>query len=436
MGTVGYMSPEQVLGEATDQRADIFSYGAILYEMLVGTRAFQGVSAAETLALILRDSPPALHGGDPRVPQTLLPILARCLEKRRENRFDSIRDVAFFLSGYSRAAEDETPKESGAIQPTSEPGQGEGTTRKAEVSLRFSRLTFRRGLIMGARFGPDGQTIYYGAAWDGQPFRSFSIRGESSESTALPIPDASLLAVSSAGEMAVLLDFGLASPARFSGTLGRVSVVGGTPRELAEDVKWADWSPDGKELAIVRRIGSRERLEYPIGNVLYETRGWITEPRVGPAGDHVAFIEVVVEGYVKSTLWTVDRAGERKSVSSGWRSAYGLAWSPSGGEIWLTASTSSEANALYAISLSGVQRLLYRAPAQLRVHDVSRDGRALLTTDSNAVGILTKVRGEKRERSLSWLTPRWCATSRRTDPCCSSTSVPSTRPARSPESIF
>jgi dipeptidyl aminopeptidase/acylaminoacyl peptidase len=173
---------------------------------------------------------------------------------------------------------------------------------------------------------------------------------------------------------------------------------------LAEDVKWADWSPDGKELAIVRRIGSRERLEYPIGNVLYETRGWrIAEPRVAPAGDHVAFIEVVVEGYVKSTLWTVDRAGERKIVSSGWRSAYGLAWSPSGGEIWLTASTSSEANALYAISLSGVQRLLYRAPAQLRVHDVSRDGRALLTTDSNAVGILTKVRGEKRERSLPWL---------------------------------
>ena len=408
MGTVGYMSPEQLLGEEVDQRADIFSYGAILYEMFVGKRAFQGVSAAETLALILRDSPPALHGRDPRVPQTLLPILTRCLEKRRENRFDSIRDVAFFLSSYSPSAEGEAPRDSSAVQPASaEPGHGSVTSLRSEVSLRFSRLTFRRGLILAARFGPDGQTIYYGAAWDGQPFRSFSTRGEGSGSSALPIPDASLLSVSSAGEMAVLLDIRAGSPARFSGTLGRVSVVGGTPRELAEGVKWADWSPDGTELAIVRRVGSRERLEYPIGNVLHETlheaREWISGPRVAPAGDQVAFIENDLGGYVKSALWTIDRTGERRSISSGWAGAYSLVWSPSGEEIWFTASKSSEAAALHAVSLSGAQRLLYRAPETLRVLDVSRDGRVLLTTDSFGVGILARVRGEKQERNLSWL---------------------------------
>jgi Tol biopolymer transport system component len=403
MGTVGYMSPEQVLGEATDQRADIFSYGAILYEMFVGKRAFQGVSAAETLALILRDSPPALHGRDPRVPQTLLPILARCLEKRRENRFDSIRDVAFFLSSYSPLGEEGTPKDSGAAQPAAELDHGRVTKLRSEVSPRFSRLTFRRGTILAARFGPDGQTIYYGAAWDGQPFRSFSTRGEGSESSVLPIPDAGLLSISSAGEMAVLLDIRAGSPTRFSGTLGRVSVVGGTPRELAEGVKWADWSPDGKELAIVRRVGSRERLEFPIGNVLHETRGWITGPRVAPAGDRVAFIDHDLDGYVKSAFWIIDRTGERKSISSGWAGAYSLVWSPSGEEIWFTATKSSEAAALHAVSLSGAQRLLYRAPETLRVLDVSRDGRALLATDSAGVGILAKLRGEKQERNLSWL---------------------------------
>ena len=403
IGTVGYMSPEQVLGEATDHRADIFSYGAILYEMFVGERAFQGVSPAETLASILRDDPPALHSANTRLPRILLPILARCLQKKRGNRFDSIRDVAFFLSIYSRSLEEEASSDSGVTRPGAEPGHGRVNGPGPEFPLRFSRLTFRSGMILSARFGPDSQTIYYGAAWDGRPFRSFSTRGEGSESSALPIPDASLLCVSSNGEMAVLLDLRAASPTRFGGTLARVSVVGGTPRELAEDVKWADWSPDGKELAIVRRVGSRERLEYPIGNVLHETRGWITAPRVAPAGDQVAFIDHDLSGYIRSGVWTIDRTGERRSISSGWTGVYSLVWSPSGEEIWFTASKTSEAAALHAVSLSGAQRLLYRAPALLRVLDVSRDGHVLLTTDRSGVGILARVRGDKQERNLSWL---------------------------------
>ena len=227
IGTVGYMSPEQVLGDEADQRADIFSYGAILYEMFAGKRAFQGISAGETLALILRDDPPALNSADPRLPRTLVPILARCLEKRRENRFDSIRDVAFFLSTYSPGAEAESPKE--PVRQAAESDHGRVTQRGLESALRFSRLTFRSGMILSARFGPDSQTIYYGAAWDGRPFRSFSTRGEGSESSPLPIPDASVLCVSSNGEMAVLMDLRAASPTRFGGTLARVSVVGGTP---------------------------------------------------------------------------------------------------------------------------------------------------------------------------------------------------------------
>ena len=97
MGTVGYMSPEQVRGEAIDQRSDIFALGCILYELLTGSRAFAGHSSAETLASILRDQPHDLTDSGRRIPLGIDPIVRRCLEKRPDQRFQSARDLAFAL---------------------------------------------------------------------------------------------------------------------------------------------------------------------------------------------------------------------------------------------------------------------------------------------------------------------------------------------------
>ena len=104
IGTVGYLSPEQARGEPADQRSDIFALGAVLYEMLTGERAFKGTSPAELLSSVLRDEPPALSEKDPRIPNALDRIVHHCLEKNREQRFQSARDLAFHLEGLGGAS--------------------------------------------------------------------------------------------------------------------------------------------------------------------------------------------------------------------------------------------------------------------------------------------------------------------------------------------
>src|SRR5215510_8169696 len=101
MGTVGYMSPEQVKGRAVDHRSDIFSFGAILYEMLSGRRAFHGESAAETMSAILKEDPPDLSETNQRISPALERLVNHCLEKNPEERFHSASDLAFALEALS-----------------------------------------------------------------------------------------------------------------------------------------------------------------------------------------------------------------------------------------------------------------------------------------------------------------------------------------------
>ncbi len=174
-----------------------------------------------------------------------------------------------------------------------------------------------------------------------------------------------LMSISPSSEMAVLLNSKAIGAWVSMGTLARAPLSGGAPREMLEQVQWADWSPDGTNLAVVRDMGGRNRLELPIGKPLYQTGGWIGHPRVSPKGDLIAFADHPVQGDDSGSLAVVDLAGNKKNLSSQWFTIQGLAWSPDGKEIWFTASKSGTDRTLYATSLDGKQRIVARLPGAL-----------------------------------------------------------------------
>jgi serine/threonine-protein kinase len=118
LGTVGYMSPEQVRGEVADHRTDVFSFGAVLYELVFGSPPFRAETEVESMAAILRDDPPALARRG-QAPAPLVGIVARCLEKRPEERFQSASDLAFVLGMFEETSGAEAPEEREASAPPS-----------------------------------------------------------------------------------------------------------------------------------------------------------------------------------------------------------------------------------------------------------------------------------------------------------------------------
>jgi len=392
MGTAGYMSPEQASGLPADFRSDQFSFGAILYELATGRRAFQRNTPVETLTAIIREEAQPIELASPKTPLPLRWIIERCLEKDPGERYESTKDLARDLAHLRRHLPEATASGEMAAIPA----------RQSEPDRNFQRLSFRRGTILSARFAPDAQTVIYGAAWEGSPFRLFSTRRESPESSPLTLPDAEILAISSSGMMAISLERHWAGRFIWTGTLAQVSILGGAPREIEENIQGADWGPDG-ELAIVRTVSGKQRLEYPMDTVLYETAGWISHARVSPDGALVAFLDHPVQGDDAGSVVIVDRKGKRQELSTGWITAYGLAWPRHGREVWFTATRSGVARAVWAVSLAGEERLLLRTLSELTIQDVSTEGGILITSDNGKVGIIGMPPGQSREKDLSLL---------------------------------
>ncbi len=411
-GTAGYMSPEQVRGEPVDARSDIFSFGTIVYEMLSGKNPFRAATTAETMTAILKEDPPEISASQPSASPALERIARRCLEKNAEQRFQSARDVGFALEALSGSASKDTvaaPNKAGGFLPrrpfavlaasvllAAALGFLGGKEFMPSALPTFKRLTFRRGSNQSARFAPDGQTVVYGAAWDGGPIRAYSTGLSGPESRPLDLPNADVVAVSRSGELAILLNRNDGGVPLNTGTLARVPLAGGAPRELLRNVYDADWSPDGKELAVVRRDGTLSQLEFPIGTMLY--RGAFYRARVSPDGKLVAFLENAVG------LCVVDRAGKKRQLTD-WRMRFpigGVAWSPKGDEVWY-AGSEGIGDSLYAVTLSGKQRVVARFPSFAVLQDISPGGRVLVTLGELRSGIIGLPPGETRERDLSWL---------------------------------
>jgi hypothetical protein len=393
LGTLGYMSPEQVQGLPADARSDIFSFGTVLYEMVTGRRAFKAATAQETLSAILKQDPLESTSAVVAAAPGLERVLRHCLEKSPDERFQSARDLGFALealSGLTDTASARAPALApgrrrrllwvGAVVIAAVAGLVAGRSWWGAQPSRVTQLSFRAGTISAARFFPDGQTIAYSAAWDGGPLELYTKGPSDLDSRLFGLQRARVLSVSRSGELAVQI-LAPGSPMGMmlhgaEGTLARIPVAGGTPREMLDDTLAADWSPDGRELAVSRWVEGKCRLEYPIGNVLHETEAAIAVVRVSPRGDLVAFLEVLsVAGNLGNTmrLSIVDRAGDKTALFDGWGTV-GIAWSPSGREIWLDAYERVGARGIRAVTLSGKSRLVSEFSVTGGLADVSPTG--------------------------------------------------------------
>jgi Tol biopolymer transport system component len=423
MGTAGYMSPEQVRGVVVDPRSDIFSFGAILYEMLSGKRAFHGETSADTMSAILKEDPPDLSETGRNVSPALERIVQHCLEKNPESRFHSASDIAFdleHLSGTSGAsarvaAVASAPQRNKLLSALAAGlaialvmlglgwwlGRGSGNAPQAT----YQQITFRTGSIGNARFTPDGSVVY-SASWDGGEDQLYMSRMDDPGARELALKDAELLAISKSGELAIRLNSVHFGGYARSGTLARVPLSGGTPREVLENVQDADFSPNGDALAVVRYLpeNSHWRLEYPIGKVLFDSINWISHPKISPDGKWVAFSDHENPGGDDEGSVAVigaDGNAKEKILSSGWESIQGVLWSPAGDEIWFTASNSGSALNPMAVTLSGKLRSITNVPGGVWLQDM-RNGAALVITHQQRIGIRGMPPGGKEEHELGW----------------------------------
>jgi len=427
MGTAGYMSPEQVRGQVADQRSDIFSFGAILYEMIAGKRAFHGETAADTMSAILKEETPELSETGRSIPAGLERIVRHCLEKNPAQRFHSAGDLAFDLealteisasgskSGAQAAVKEtrnaELPRKlagvAGLVVLTAAMiglgwwlGRGSGAAAPAE----YQQITFRTGSIGSARFAPDG-SIVYDASWEGGQRRVYLARTDDNGSRELGLKDAELLSISKTGELAIRLNTVFRGGYARVGTLARVPQNGGTPREVLDNVQDADWAADGQSMAVVRFVPETSywRLEYPVGKVLFDSINWISHPKISPDGKRVAFADHEnPAGDDQGSVAVIDPDGHESKLSSGWSSAEGIVWSPAGDEIWFTASNSGSAENLRGVTLAGKLRTIANVPGGMWLQDI-RNGVALMTTHQERLGIRGLAPGAKEERELGWL---------------------------------
>ena len=420
MGTVAYMSPEQARGGATDARSDLFSFGVVLYEMLGGRRPFGGDTTQETIAALLRDDPPDLPAG--HIPAALERVVRRALEKNPHDRFQTAADLAFALENVVGATATTfttaIPSADAGRRPVRSRRLVTGTAVLAAAALlvalgvvsarwlvsrpapiTYRQLTFQRGFISAARFAPDGHTILYSASWGDGPMRVYSTRSDVMESQPLSVPNAKLLSATMPGEMTILVRPYEMGTWVARGTLARAPVVGGAPREIAEDVTDADVTSDGAKFALVRQTGTYFRLEFPAGTVLYESSGYLSNPRISPGGDRVAFFEHPTFPDDRGFVAVVENGNTRR-LTDEWATLQGLAWTPDGGELWFGATIEGD-RSIHAVDLSGRQRIVWNGPTSLIIQDIARDGRVLVAQETNRYEIAGRQAGDPRDRGLN-----------------------------------
>lgn len=415
LGTVAYVSPEQAEGRPLDARSDIFSFGSVLYEMITGKQAFPGSTKLSSLSSVLTRDPQPVSQSIAGVPVELDQLISRCLRKDPARRWQSMADIKVALeelidrldSGKTSEVKTEAaPRSLRSTLGWLALGVLAGLALAIPIASRvaqkwftaappaFTRMTFRRGDVTSAKFGPGG-VVVFSAEWDGGPDTLFSTLPGSHEARSLGLPSGRVLAVSPAGEMAILLG------GDSIGTLAQVALSGGAPRPILENVSGADWGPDGTSLAVSRTLGGKNRVEFPIGRVLYQTD---SDPPLSPHvsfdGKLVAFFDYDKEAQ-DFEVSVVGPNHPKQILARGFRGIGGLNWSPDGNEIWFSAIQPGTDPMLYAVDLSGSQRTVAQAAGWIVLQDLARNGQALMNSVNSRVGI-TFVPNGGPPADLSW----------------------------------
>ena len=419
LGTVGYMSPEQVRGLAVDHRADIFSLGAVLFEMLTGTRAFARESAVETMNAILKEDPrePAPGVLSPALER----VVRRCLEKDPAQRFESVRDLGFALEAVSTAGSSamvaaaprpvrrwaQAALAAAVLAVTAVTGvvAGRATAPAPERAMvTFESKTFDPMTIFNARFAPDGETIVFSAAAEGSQPELYVSRPGGAAPQRLGVTGTHLLSVSSTGELAVLTDATFIGHRLFRGTLARMR-MDGAPRPWLEQVREADWSPDGSTLAVVRDTGVGDELEYPVGTRLHQTRGYLSDVRVSPDGSRVAFFEHPEKFDDRGWLKVVNRSGEVTTLTGEYWGCEGIAWTADGSTIVYAAGERGW-DSFYPrlVNVDGTPAPTFAVSGiGMFVLDVARNGNWLVTRNDDVRSLRALLPGDSSEREFPWL---------------------------------
>jgi Tol biopolymer transport system component len=418
MGTVGYMAPEQVRGKAVDARADIFSFGAVLYEMLTGKRAFRGESPVETLNAILREDPPSLFESAQNVSPSLERIVRRCLEKRPEERFRTAHDLGIALDAISTSSTRSLTTEAMAASAERPAGRARrlervgllaaGAALGAGVVLGWARLhpaepagaaVFRWMTFSGRDSSPavsaDGRTIAFTSERDGQPriwLKQVTGEGEAPLTTG---PD-DFPRFSPDGTQILF-----ARPNDSSTSLYRAAVLGGEARRLVEGAAEGDWSPDGKRIGFLRLTSEGGQTVTVVGvagadgsdeRAVARVPGGMRAPRWSPDGRQIAVVPapgallagaqqgVVLVGVGNGAVRTVPAPDARRSISA-------AAWTAAGEIVYLQAES--------VVSAAGSTAMLVRqdattgrvasqtwCPSSALVLDVLGDRRVVFDTRS------------------------------------------------------
>jgi Tol biopolymer transport system component len=410
------MAPEQIEGKEADARSDLFALGAVLYEMITGIRPFEGKSQISVASAILEKDPGPVSKIEPLTPPAFEHVVNACLAKNPDDRFQTAQDVKLEMKWIAESpapiAPGQAAKGSSRLLPWAVAttaivllaAVALGLLLRHSPQPHYRMVSFREGVLQAARFSHDGQTIIYSGQWEGDDPQVATARVGSPESRPLGIPSATIAAVSSTDELAVVEGCEIQFLLDCAGTLAVVNLAGGSPRQLAGNIAYADWSPDSKQLAIVVDAPNDARLEFPPGHILYQQNsGWLGHPRFSPDGTLIAFENHPLDSD-DGSIDVVDLQGKRRIITKGWLSIEGLAWHPSGKELWFagTVNTGGWADAIHAVNLAGKDRIVLTMP-WVRLHDISSDGRVLLSRENWRRQLIGMFPKDSAEHPYSWL---------------------------------